>query len=80
MVIVAFVDLFAATVLVEDREHPLSLSLSEAVKAFIVRVVHVVVDVVETGLIRARVSFCGTSLGGSALSRSIRDVVTFAGA
>lgn len=71
-------DLFAGTVLVVDREHPLALLLRELIQTRVIRIIHVVVDAVDTGLVWARIRRCRAAFSCSGLGRSVGDVIALA--
>lgn len=72
--------LVTSTVLRVQSVGTLALASGPLSHASIVRVVHVVVDGVDTGSVRARVLAGRAAVGGSALDRSVSDLVTRSGA
>ncbi len=72
--------LLSRSVLVKNREHPRALLRREAGHARIVRIVHVIVNGIETSNTRASVGFGRAARRSRPLGGGVGDVVAFASA
>jgi hypothetical protein len=62
-------------ILIINRHRPLNLSVRELIQTFVVGIVHVVVDVVQTWLVWAGVGPCWAAVGRGPLHRGVGDGV-----
>jgi hypothetical protein len=70
--------LLSSAVLLEDGVDPLSLLRGELIQALVVRIVHIVVNAIQTGLVRTCVGLGRAAVSWGALCWSVGDVVASA--
>ena len=71
---------FTSPQLIKKRKHALALLPRKAIQALIVRVIHIVVDIVLAWLVGTRIGRGRAALGRRQLGGCVGDVVALAGA